>query len=72
MFPLNIFPRYILKLNFRRVRKIEKTTISHVMSVRPSVSPQAKVRLPRDRFLINLIFEYFSKICRENLSFVET
>jgi len=48
--------------------KLRKATISFVMSVRP---PYGKSRLPPDRFSLNLIFEGFSKICRENSSFAE-
>ena len=44
--------------------KLRKSTISFVMSVRP--------HLPLDGFSWNLIFEYFSKICRENSSFIKT
>ena len=36
------------------------------------VCPHGITRLPLDEFSWNLIFENFSKICRENLSFVKT
>ena len=48
-----------------------KVTISFVMSVRLSVRQHGTTRLPLDGFLLNLIFEDFSKICRENSSFVK-
>jgi hypothetical protein len=38
------------------------------MSVRLSVRPHGTTRLPLDGFSWNLIFEDFSKICRENSS----
>jgi len=41
--------------------QLRKTTISFVMSVRPSVSPHAKCLLSLDGFSCNFIFEYFSK-----------
>jgi len=37
-------------------------TLKFVMSVRPA----GTTRLPLDGFSWNFIFEYFSKICREN------
>jgi len=46
----------------RRFRKIAKNDYSFVMSARP----HGTTRLPLDRFSWNLIFENFSKICREN------
>jgi hypothetical protein len=47
--------------------KLRKATISFVMTVRLS----ATTRLPLETFSRNLVFEYFSKICRENSSFVK-
>jgi hypothetical protein len=46
-------------LGFRRVRKIAKTTISFVLSVRPSVCPHGTTRLPLDGFSWNFVFENF-------------
>ena len=46
--------------------KWRKGTISFVKSVRSHGT-----RLPPDRFSWNLIFEDFSKICRENSSFIK-
>jgi hypothetical protein len=51
--------------------KLRKTTISFVMSVRPSDRPQGTTRFPLDGFSWNFIFEHFSKICRENVSFIQ-
>jgi hypothetical protein len=58
--------------SFRRIRKIAKTNISFVMSVRPPCRPHGTPRLPLDGFSLNLILKpFFSKICRENWSFTE-
>jgi hypothetical protein len=46
---------------------LRKVTISVVMSVRL----HGTTRLPLNRFLWNLIFEYFSQICRENSTFIK-
>ena len=48
------------------VAKLRKATISFVISVRPSVCLHGTTRLLLDGFSRNLIFEYFSKNCREN------
>ena len=47
--------------------KLRKATVSFVMSVRP----HGTTRLPLDGFSWNLIFEDFSKICREKSNFVK-
>ena len=47
--------------------KLRKAIISFVMTVRLSVT----TRLPLETLSRNLVFEYFSKICRENSSFVK-
>jgi len=47
--------------------ELRKATVSFVMSMRP----HGANRLPLDGFSWNLTFEYFSKICRENSSFVK-
>ena len=49
----------------RRAGKIAKTTISSVMSICVSVRPHGSTRLPLGGFPQNLIFEYFSKLCRK-------
>jgi hypothetical protein len=46
--------------------KLLKATISFM-----SVRPQGTTRLPQDGFSLNLIFEDFSKIFRENSSFIK-
>ena len=55
--------------------KFRQATISFAMSVRPSVRPSVcphgTTRLPLDGFWLNLIFGVFSKICRENSSFIQ-
>jgi hypothetical protein len=52
--------------------KLQNTPISFVMSIRPSVSTHGTTRLPLDGFSWNFIFEYFSKICWENSSFIKS
>jgi len=47
--------------------KLGKATISFVSQ---SVCPHRTTRLPMEGFSWNFIFEYFSKVCRENLSFI--
>jgi hypothetical protein len=41
------------------------------LSVRPSIRPHEKSRLSPDEFSLNLVSEYFWKICRENSSCVK-
>jgi hypothetical protein len=48
------------------VRNCVRMWFGHVYQ---SVRPHGTTRLPLDRFLWNLIYEYFSKVCRENSSF---
>jgi len=47
--------------------KLRKAITGFVISVRL----HGTTHLPLDEFLWNLIFEYFSKICRENLSSIK-
>jgi hypothetical protein len=47
--------------------QLRKATVIFVMSVRP----HGTTRLLLDWFSWNLIFEYFSEICRENASFIK-
>jgi hypothetical protein len=55
--------------------KLRKVTIGFVMcvslSVRLSFCSDGIIRLPLDRFSWNLIFDYFSKLCLENSSFIK-
>ena len=46
--------------------KFRRATISFVMFVRLSVRPHETTRLPLNGFSWNLVFEYFSKNCRQN------
>jgi len=46
---------------FTKLRKSDY----HLRNVCPSFRPQGTTRLPLDGFSLNLIFECFSKICRE-------
>jgi hypothetical protein len=58
---------------FRRIRKLSKSDflLRHVCpSVCLFVRPHGTIRLPLDGVSLNLIFVYFSKICRENSSFL--
>ena len=48
------------------IAKLRKATVSFVMSV----CPHRIIPLPLGGFSSNLIFDYFPKICRENLRFV--
>jgi hypothetical protein len=54
--------------------KLRKATTNSVvsLSLRPSVCPHETSWFPTDRFSRNLIFEYFTKICRENSSLIKT
>ena len=47
--------------------KLRKATISFIVSARPHVT----IQLPLDRFSLNLIFEDFSKFCRENSRWIK-
>ena len=49
----------------RAFAKLQKLTISFVMSVRPSVCPHGTTRLSLDGFSWNVIFQYFSKLSRK-------
>jgi hypothetical protein len=51
--------------------KLQKATISSVMSVRPPARPYGRTRLPLDGFSLNLIYEDFSKIRRETSGFIK-
>jgi hypothetical protein len=55
--------------NPRRVQTV--ATGNFVMSVCLSVRPRVITRLPLEEFSWNLIFEYFSKICPVNSSFIQ-
>jgi len=67
--------RRFLFLVFRCICKIAKATnsfdMSVCLSVRSSFCPHAITRLPLDGFSRNMIFEYYSEICRENSSFIK-
>ena len=54
-------------LSFGAFAKLRKATISYVMPV----NPHGTARLPLDEFPLNLVFMYFSKLCRVCSSFVE-
>ena len=61
--------------DFRRLARSEAKPPCIIRLVpiqtRPSVGPHGTTRLPLDGFSWNLILEYFSKICRENLNFIK-
>jgi len=59
----------ILLVEFAKWREV---TINFAVSVfRPPLRPHGTTRLQLDGFSLNLIFQYFSKICRENQSFIK-
>jgi hypothetical protein len=58
---------FIASWLFKHVYKIAEAILCFVMSVRT----HRTTPLPLDGFLLNLIFEYFSKIYRENSSFIK-
>jgi len=41
------------------------------LSVCPTVRPHGTTRLAQEGFLLNLLFESFSKICRQNSSYIK-
>jgi hypothetical protein len=51
--------------------ELRKATFSFVLSVHPSVSPHGTTLLSLDGLSLNLIFMYFSKICRGNSGFIK-
>jgi hypothetical protein len=51
-----------LKVRFKRIRKLQKATISTVMYVRL----YGTTMLPLQIFWLNFVFEFFPKICCEN------
>jgi len=59
----------------RAFAKLRKATISFVVLVCSSVLPSIRVEqpgVPLDGFPRNFIFEYFSKICRENSNVIQS
>jgi len=69
-------PPYKQSGQWQDVLNQRKAAISFVMTVRLpsvmlSVRPHGATRLPLDRLPLNLILEYFSKICPENSSFIK-
>jgi len=50
--------------------KLASLCLSVCQSVCQSVCPHKTIRFPVNGFSWNLIFEYFSKICRESSSFI--
>jgi len=55
----------------RAFAKLRKVTLSFAMSVRLSFRPYGTTQLPLDGFSLNLAFEHFSKVCRENPSVIK-
>ena len=55
--------KWVPEFGIEKVRSqiCEESTVNFAMSVRP----RGTVRLPLDRFSLNLIFKYFSKLSRE-------
>jgi hypothetical protein len=61
---------------FRRVSldefaQLRKATMTFVMSVSLSLCPRGTTRFLLNGCSLNLILEYFSKICRENTHFIK-
>jgi hypothetical protein len=52
-------PKYIIRYVCKTAKK--RLLASSCLTVRPSVSPNGTIRLPTDRFSLNLVFGYFSK-----------
>jgi hypothetical protein len=52
--------------------KLRNATVSLVRSLCLSACPHGTFRLPLKGFLWNLIFVYFSKLCRENSRFIKS
>jgi len=70
LFPFHAkFQSYLLFLG--SFEKLLKATISRVMSVYASARPHGTVGLQLDGFLLNFIFEHFSKKWRENSSLIK-
>jgi len=68
------FVKYVSKVSYLFLgayAKLRKATISFVMSVRSSISPREITWLPLDGFLLNFVFEYFSKISQQNSSLIK-
>ena len=58
---------------YARSQNCEKRLlVASCLSVRPSVCPHGKTGLPLDGVSWNLMFDYFTKIYRENSSFITT
>ena len=78
---LFVAAQYLMLIQFLGAfEKLRKITTSFVMSVHlsacmsvcPSFRPYGTTRLPLDGFALNLIVEYFSKICREDLRLIKS
>jgi len=61
----NFFPFFLSAFT-----TLQKATVNFVMFVFPSVRPHRTLLLPLEGFSLNLISDYFSKICRENSKFM--
>jgi hypothetical protein len=58
---------------FRHICKLRKATVCFFMSVCVSVCvhPRGTAQLPPDRFLWNLMFDYFLKMCQVKSSSIK-
>ena len=78
---LTALPRWVSAVSINVIRfgflglfeKLRKATLCFVMSLSlcPSVCPHGANRLLLDGFSWNFVFEYCSKICRENSRFIK-
>ena len=55
---------------FAKLRE-QTTTFFTSVPVCLSIRPHGTTRTPVDGYLLNLMSQYFPKICRENLSFIK-
>ena len=62
---------FMFSRRFRKIAKSDNFLISVRPSARPSISPHGTTRLTMHGFSWILIYEYFSKICRESSRFVK-
>jgi hypothetical protein len=65
---VRLLPIELSSIAFRRVRKISKSDYYE----RRLVCPHGTTRLPMDGVPLNFTFANFSKICRENSSFLKS
>ena len=67
------YNKRIVSLYLGAFIKLRKVTIffSLCLSVCPSIRPREAAGLPLEEFSLNLMFDYFYRLCRENSSFIK-